>query len=143
MSNMTKNMKKTTLLLTQQKTLHYFMGACETYASPSLAEVVQNLDKYSARWAFEAIKTMDIAAMIAGAAKYFGEKLSLADAAIVFTPYGFDDVFWMEFVCTLYMNDVMEAGFDIEVFCERVLAKIKKDLAEEQQATESEVAGDE
>ena len=41
------------------------------------------------------------------------------------------------------MNDVMEAGFDIEAFCERVLAKIKKDLAEEQQATESEVAGDE
>lgn len=136
---MEKNTKKTTLLLTQQKTLHYFMGACGTYASPYLTEIVQELENYPVRWAFEAIKTMDVAAMIAGAAKYFGEKLSLADAAIVFEPYGYDDVFWMEFVCTLYMNDVMEAGFDIEAFCERVIARIKKDLAEK----ESEVAGDE
>ena len=83
---MEKNTKKTTLLLTQQKTLHYFMGACGTYASPYLTEIVQELENYPVRWAFEAIKTMDVAAMIAGAAKYFGEKLSLADAAIVFEP---------------------------------------------------------
>ena len=136
---MEKNTKKTTLLLTQQKTLHYFMGACGTYASPYLTEIVQELENYPVRWAFEAIKTMDVAAMSAGAAKYFGEKLSLADAAIVFEPYGYDDVFWMEFVCTLYANDVMEAGFDIEAFCERVIARIKKDLAEK----ESKVADDE